>query len=157
MRRQVALVRRYTFAVGVGALVVIVDLLTKRNAATNFSDGVVEVLPGFLSFTFHENPGAAFSLFQNAGVFLGAAAIGIIIFVLIALRIPRPPMETLAFGFILGGALGNLADRLFRGDGLLDGHVIDWVNLSVIPTFNVADAAVTFAVGLLLIQAWRTR
>ena len=67
------------------------------------------------------------------------------------------PWRPLAFGFILGGALGNLADRLFRGDGLLDGHVIDWVNLSVIPTFNVADTAVTFAVGLLLIQAWRTR
>ena len=151
------MVRRYIFAVGIGAFVVIVDLLTKRNAAINFSDGVVEVLSGFLSFTFHENPGAAFSLFQDAGVFLGAAAIGIIIFVLIALRIPRPPLEALAFGFILGGALGNLADRLFRGDGLLDGHVIDWINLSVIPTFNVADAAVTFAVGLLVIQAWRTR
>ena len=151
------MILRYALAVGVGVLVVIADLVTKRNAAINFSESVVELIPGFLSFTFHENPGAAFSLFQNAGAFLGVAAIGITIFVLIMLRTTRPLLETLALGLILGGAIGNLTDRLFRGAGVLDGRVIDWVNLSVIPTFNVADAAITSAVGLLLIQAWRTR
>ena len=151
------MIRRYAVGVGIGALIVTADLLTKRNAAINFSDGVVEVLPGLLSFTFHENAGAAFSLFQNAGVFLGLAAIGVSVFVLITLRTMRSPSETIALGLVLGGAVGNLADRLFRGDGVLNGPVIDWVNLLVIPTFNIADAAITCAVGLLLIAAWRTR
>ena len=70
------------------------------------------------------------------------------------LRTDRPTLEVVAFGFILGGAMGNLLDRIFRGDGLLDGKVIDWVNLWFIPTGNVADASVTAAVVLLLIHAW---
>jgi lipoprotein signal peptidase len=48
-------------------------------------------------------------------------------------------------------------DRVFRGEGFLDGKVIDWVAMWWIPTFNIADASVTIAVGLLLIHAWRTR
>jgi signal peptidase II len=66
-------------------------------------------------------------------------------------------LEVCAFGLIVGGALGNLLDRITRGDGFLDGHVIDWINLWWIPTFNVADMSITIAVVLLLIQAWRTR
>jgi signal peptidase II len=58
---------------------------------------------------------------------------------------------------IIGGALGNLVDRIFRGPGFLDGKVIDWIDLWWIPTFNVADMSITVAVGLLLIHAWQTR
>jgi lipoprotein signal peptidase len=53
--------------------------------------------------------------------------------------------------------LGNLVDRFARGDGIIDGPVIDWIELSVIPTFNIADASVTLAVSLLLIHAWRSK
>jgi signal peptidase II len=60
----------------------------------------------------------------------------------------------LHFPSSLGGALGNLADRVFRGNGFLDGKVIDWVDFWIIPTFNVADASVTIAVLLLLIHTW---
>ena len=66
-------------------------------------------------------------------------------------------METAAYGLIIGGALGNLVDRVFRGPGLLDGRVIDWIDLWWIPTFNVADMSITIAVALLLIHAWLTR
>jgi lipoprotein signal peptidase len=48
-------------------------------------------------------------------------------------------------------------DRVFRGEGFLDGKVIDWISMWWIPTFNISDASVTIAVGLLLIHAWRTR
>ncbi|MBW3666495.1 MAG: signal peptidase II [Actinobacteria bacterium] len=149
--------RRYLVAGSIAAAVVIADLATKRMAAQLFADEPVTVIPGILAFTYTENPGAAFSLFQNAGPVLGAAAIVVSLAILTVLAWPRPMMEVIALGLVLGGALGNLSDRIARGPGLLDGRVIDWISLWPIPTFNVADAAVTSAVALLLIEAWRTR
>lgn len=157
MRRQGQLIRRYLTAAAIAAAVVIADLLTKRYAALHFDGSPVEIIPGFFGFTFTENPGAAFSLFQNAGAIMGVAAIVVTGIVLWTLRTDRPSLEVIALGLVIGGAFGNLADRIFRGDGFLDGSVIDWINLWFIPTFNIADASVTAAVILLLIQAWRTK
>jgi signal peptidase II len=122
-----------------------------------FADGPLTLIPGFLQLTFTENPGAAFSLFRNGGFLLGIAAIAVTGALIWSLRRERPLLETIAYGLIVGGALGNLVDRVLRGPGLLDGKVIDWVNLWWIPTFNVADMSITIAVSLLLIQTWRTR
>jgi signal peptidase II len=157
MRRQVQLIRRYSIALGLALAAVLTDLVTKRYASINFVDSPVEVIPGFLTLTYTENPGGAFSLFQNAGPFLGVAAIGVAIFVLWTIRIERPFLEVVALGLVLGGAAGNLMDRVFRGEGFLDGRVIDWISMWWIPTFNIADVSVFIAVGLLLIQTWRTR
>jgi signal peptidase II len=63
-------------------------------------------------------------------------------------------LEVIAYGFVMGGALGNFSDRFFRGEGLFDGSVIDWVDLWFIPTFNIADSSITVAVVLLMIGAW---
>ncbi|MEX1249526.1 MAG: signal peptidase II [Acidimicrobiia bacterium] len=149
--------RRYLLAGGIAGVVVTADLFTKRLATISFVDERVDVIPGFLEFTYHENPGAAFSLFQSGGQFLAVAAFVIVGILLFSLRIERPTIETVAYGFVMGGALGNLADRVFRGDGWLDGSVIDWIGLSVIPTFNIADASITVAVALLVIGAWTHR
>lgn len=151
------MIRRYRLPVLLGIAVLIIDLVTKRVAAGRFAEGDLILIPGFLRLTFVENPGAAFSLFRDAGPFFGVAAIVVTAVVLWTLRKSRPLLEVVAFGLIIGGALGNLSDRLFRGDGLLDGKVIDWVDLWWIPTFNLADASITFAVALLLIHSWRTR
>ncbi len=149
--------KRYTTAVGIAIAIVVADLITKRYAAVNFVDSPVTVIDGFLTFTYTENPGAAFSLFKGAGPYLGVAAIAISGFILGSLRAAHPLFEVIAFGLVLGGAMGNLADRVFRGSGFLDGKVIDWVDMWWIPTFNIADASITVAVVLLLIHAWRTR
>ncbi len=149
--------KRYGTALGIAAAVITADLLTKRFASNNLVGERVEVIPGFLELTYTENPGAAFSLFQNAGPWIGVIAIAIAAFIVGSLRTPRPQFEVVALGLVLGGALGNVVDRVFRGDGFLDGRVIDWVDLWWIPTFNIADASVTIAVALLLIYAWRTR
>ena len=151
------MIRRYSLALGIAAFVVVSDAVTKRYASMHFVDNPVEVIPGFLTLTYTENPGAAFSLFQDAGPFIGVAAILVTVFVLFALRTERPTIEVVALGFVIGGAVGNLIDRISRGDGFLDGKVIDWIDLWWIPTFNIADASVTVAVGLLLVHAWRTR
>lgn len=150
-------IRRYLTGFGIAAAIVVVDLLTKRFAALNFTDDPVEVIPGFFGFTYLENPGGAFGLFPNGGTIIGIAAIVVTIVVVIALAGERPRLEVIALGFVLGGALGNLVDRFARGEGIIDGPVIDWIELWFIPTFNIADASVTVAVALLLIQAWRTR
>lgn len=157
VRRSLLLNRRYLTGLAIAAGVVVADLWTKRYAAINFKGNPVEIIPGFFGFTYVENPGGAFGIFQNGGQLIGIAALVITGVVIAALARDRPTFETVALGFVLGGAIGNLVDRFARGPGLIDGPVIDWIELWFIPTFNIADAAVTLAVGLILIQAWRTR
>ncbi len=151
------MIRRYVIAVGIASVVVLADAVTKWWASIHFVGNPLEVIPGFLTFTYTENPGAAFGSLQNAGPILGVAAIGVTLGMLWALRHARPGLEVIAFGLVIGGAVGNLVSRIVRGPGLLDGKVIDWVNLWWIPTFNVADMSITIAVVLLVVQTWRTR
>jgi signal peptidase II len=151
------LIRRYLIGVGVASGVVTADLLTKRYASVTFEGSPVEILPGLLGFTYVENSGGAFGFFQDGGTVIGVAALVVTLVVIGSLVAARPTLEVVALGLVLGGALGNLVDRLARGEGLLDGAVIDWINLWIIPTFNLADASISVAVGLLLIQAWRSR
>ena len=157
MRVTHLLTRRYLIGLGIGAIVTVIDLLTKRYAALNFAGSPVEVIPGFFGFTFVENPGGAFGMFQNGGVVIGVAAIIVTVVVLYALATARPTLETVSLGFVVGGAFGNLIDRFARGPGIIDGPVIDWIELWFIPTFNIADASVTVAVAMLLIHAWWSR
>ncbi|HEX6947240.1 MAG TPA: signal peptidase II [Acidimicrobiia bacterium] len=149
--------RRLTLPLLVAAVVVAADQATKSMASRLFADRDVWVIDGFFGFTFVENPGAAFSLFGRGGPVFGVVAILVSAFVIWYLRKPRPTAERVGFGLVLGGALGNLVDRIVRGEGFLDGKVIDWVNLWWIPTFNLADASLTVAVVLLLVYSWRTR
>ena len=150
------MIRRYTTAGAIALAVVVADLLTKRWASATFSAEPVNVIGTFLQVRFVENTGAAFSSFQGNGSFFGVAAIGAIAFVLWIMRNAESTWEVAGFGLVIAGALGNLIDRIARGPGLFDGPVIDWVNLWVIPTFNVADAAITIAVVLLFIGSWKT-
>lgn len=151
------MIARYLVGAGLALLVVVVDAITKRWASIELTGAPVIVIPDFLVFTFTENPGAAFSLFGDAGPVFGVAAIVVSAALLWSLRLQRPTAETVAYGLIIGGALGNLVDRVFRGPGLLEGKVIDWIDLWWIPTFNVADMSITLAVGLLLTHTWLTR
>ena len=84
------------------------------------------------------------------------AVIAIFAAVGIALYLPKveESVDRLALALIMGGALGNVADRIIRGDGLLDGAVIDFIDLSFWPTFNVADSAISVGVVLMLISAF---
>jgi signal peptidase II len=149
-RRQMAV----GLAISLG--VIAVDLLTKRHAATTFKSDPIEVIPGVLDFVYTENFGASFSLFQDLGWFLSIAALVAAAIVVNALRQDRPLGEVIAFGLIGGGAVGNLIDRLARGEGLFDGGVIDWIRLPNFPVFNIADSSITVAVVVLLVMAWRS-
>lgn len=155
--RQKGLIRQYAIGSVIAAVVVATDLLTKRQAAISFREDPVEVIPWLLTFTYTENSGAAFSMFRGAGSFIGVAAIVAVGICAWALRTPRPLLEVVGFGMIAGAATGNLWDRIARGDGLLDGWVIDWIQFPNFPVFNIADTAITIGVGLLLIASWRAR
>lgn len=149
------MIRRQVTAYLIAAGVVGLDLITKRWAAIQYADAPETIIPGILTFRFVENPGAAFSMFEEAGPFLGLAAVIAVGIVAASLGKPRPTHEAVAFGLIIGGALGNLIDRIARGPGILDGKVIDWIDLRPIPTFNVADSAITVAVAILIIGSWK--
>ncbi len=149
--------RAYGLAVGLAAVAVASDVWTKRYAATHFVGRRVVIVPKVLAFTYGENSGAAFSMFPDGGAFLGVAAMVATGFVLYSLRNRRPMLEVAGLGLIMGGALGNLVDRLVRGDGFLDGHVVDWIQFPNFPIFNLADTWITVGVGLLFIAGWRHR
>jgi len=153
--RSPGVIRRQVTAYLIAAGVVGLDLITKRWAAIQYADAPETIIPGILTFRFVENPGAAFSMFEEAGPFLGLAAVIAVGIVAASLGKPRPTHEAVAFGLIIGGALGNLIDRIARGPGILDGKVIDWIDLRPIPTFNVADSAITVAVAILIIGSWK--
>jgi signal peptidase II len=141
----------------VAAGVVALDQLTKAWAIYALADGPIAIIDGTLQFRLARNTGAAFSLFASGGPIVGIMAIGVVILIFVALGDASRRLEAVALGLVLGGAVGNLLDRAFRGDDFLSGAVVDFVYTSFFPTFNVADTAITFGVALLLLSAFRRR
>ncbi|GMQ84461.1 MAG: hypothetical protein BMS9Abin07_0025 [Acidimicrobiia bacterium] len=131
----------------------VVDQLTKAWAVNALDDGPIVFIDGFLRFRLAFNTGAAFSTFTRSGPLLGLLVIGVVIFILFALRDTAHRAEAIGLGLVLGGAIGNLADRLLRGDGFIDGAVVDFIDWWFIPTFNIADSAVFIGVVVLLISS----
>lgn len=134
---------------------VAVDQLTKWWAQRALWDGSVEVVSGLLWLRLVENSGAAFGLLSGAGSLLALVAIVAAVLILLSIRRLEGRWEALAMGLVLGGALGNLVDRLLRGSGLADGRVVDFVDLGWWPVFNVADAAITTGAVFLALGSLR--
>jgi signal peptidase II len=110
----------------------------------------IPVIPGFLSITYIRNAGGAFGIFGGSQVLLlvgSAVAVGVVLWMLLAGQ--RSRLATLACGLILGGAAGNLLDRLTTG------QVTDYVHFSFWYVFNAADAAITVGVATLLLSTFR--
>lgn len=146
-------------AVGVvlAAVVVALDQLTKWWAETALSNAPIAIIEGIVQFRLTFNTGASFSLFAGSGPIIGVVAFGIVGFILYILGDASRRIEAVALGLVLGGAVGNLVDRVSRGPGLLDGAVVDFIDLSFFATFNVADIAITLGVGLLIVAAFWKR
>lgn len=125
--------------------VLFIDQLTKSVMQNVLADGSVQVL-GPIRFSLVYNDGIAFGLASGYAPVLVAVAILVIVFVLIRQRTQVKGAALIAVGLVIGGAIGNLADRLFRGHG---GAVVDFVDIWRWPVFNVADAAVV--VGALVL------
>jgi signal peptidase II len=75
----------------------------------------------------------------------------VIVYLLVSLRDQTSRISTIGMGLLIGGAAGNLIDRLFRGDAWLNGAVVDFIDFQWFPIFNIADIAVNVGAGLLIL------
>jgi signal peptidase II len=140
----------------VAALTWGLDLATKIWAVNNLSArNPVELLGTFFQLTLVRNSGAAFSFATGATILFTCIAVAAVIAILYySSKITSLGWAT-ALGLLLGGVLGNLTDRLFRSPGFLKGEVIDWLELTHWPVFNLADSAIVVAAFLAIVLSIR--
>ena len=140
--------RRYALLLSIAAVVVALDQITKQMALEGLADGPVHLIDGVLSLRLTFNSGGAFGLLQGLpGVFL-AATLAIVSVILLWTRKVEQRSWIVSLGLVVGGGLGNVADRILRDHG---GRVVDFVDLHVWPVFNLADAAIVTGVVVMLI------
>lgn len=127
-----------------------VDLYTKALAVSRLAGNSFPVIDNILDFTYVENTGAAFGMLKNGNVFLIISTVIILAAVIAYLTIKKPKAKAvkIASALIIGGALGNLYDRIFRG------FVVDFIDIRFInyPVFNIADCCVVC--GAIIFAVW---
>jgi signal peptidase II len=133
---------------GIAAAVLAVDLASKLVVVATLSDrDPLRLLGGAVYLTEARNTGAAFSFAEGATVVFTLIAVAVAVVIVRASRRLFSTGWAVSLGLVLGGAVGNLADRVFRDPGFLRGGVVDFVSLfdpygRVWPIFNVADSAI---------------
>lgn len=143
---------------GIAAIVLVLDQLTKWWAVEALADPprVIDLF-WTLRFNLLYNRGTAFSLTDNSGPVVSVIAVVVVVFLLRSGRSQRSKRVLLSYGLVVGGTVGNLVDRIFReGDGPLGGGVVDFVDPQWFPVFNLADAALTIGIAVLLLAGFFT-
>ncbi len=143
--------------------VILIDLLTKILVVSQLSEMTPpaeqpHILGGLVYFSLLRNPGAAFSIATGMTWILALIAIGVVIFIIRLAPRLKSARWAVSLGLVLGGAVGNLIDRIFREPGFLRGHVVDFISVfgpdaEYFPVFNVADSAITIGGVLLVLTA----
>ncbi len=139
-------------ATGVLAL----DLATKAYVVAELEGRRVVDL-GLLRLAVSRNPGAAFSFAEGATLVFTAVAVAVVVVILRTAKRLRSVPWALSLGLLLGGASGNLVDRLFRAPGIGRGEVVDFLDFKVWPVFNVADSAIVCGGILAVLLSLRGR
>jgi signal peptidase II len=151
-----ARVRRVGVLIAVAATAYALDLGSKLLVvATMHYGSPVRVLGPALELEYTRNSGAAFSIGETYTVIFTAIAVGVIV---VILRLARKLFSlpwAIALGLLLGGALGNLTDRIARAPGLLHGWVVDFIEVPHWPIFNLADSAICVGGALMVLLAFR--
>lgn len=134
--------------------VILADQISKAWALAVLGDGRrISIIGETFDLRLVMNPGSAFGLFRGATLWIALASSVIVVVVIVwALRDPSAPIW---LGLVIGGGVGNLIDRVIQPPGGGRGHVVDFIYLSFWPTFNLADAAISVGVVLLMVQAFR--
>ena len=149
--------RAAVFLFGVAAVIVAVDQVTKALVVTHYNEGEGHrVIGDVLSWTLQRNPGSAFGFFGHLPVLFTVLACLIALVIIVRAPRVRDRFTGVALGLVLGGAIGNLIDRIARAPGVFRGKVIDFIDFHWWPVFNVADSAVVVGAALLLIASYRT-
>ncbi|MFC9967765.1 signal peptidase II [Nocardia ignorata] len=143
--------KRLTMLLIIAAVLFSLDLLTKCLAVAYVAPGEwVPIIGDFAGLKLVRNPGAAFSMATGMTWLLTLIAAAVVIGVIRIGRTLRSLWWAIGLGMVLGGAMGNLVDRLFRSPGPLQGHVVDFVAIGWWPVFNVADSAIVCGAILLV-------
>jgi signal peptidase II len=139
---------------GTAVLAVILDQVVKELSTNNLVEGEpVEILGGLVYLSLLRNSGAAFSLGSGYTWVFPLVTLAVVTWIAIMARKLRSLPWALALGLVLGGALGNLGDRLFRAPGVFRGHVVDMISVfgpygEHFAVFNIADSCLTVGVVL---------
>lgn len=150
--------RRNLVIVGVtAALVYAADLSTKIWAVSRLSDpdDSIEIVGDLFQLELTRNPGAAFGIGVSMTIVFTLLSLVVIGVVLRTANRLGSTWWALVFGLVLGGALGNLTDRLFRSPGFMRGHVVDFLHLKNWPVFNLADTAFCIAGAIVFLLVLR--
>ena len=132
-------------------IVVAADQWTKRWALSELTGREPRHVVWTLQWNLTRNSGMAFSKAQGIGPLIGVVAMVVVLWLAWSSRKLTGRLTTVAAGLIAGGALGNLADRLFRGGHPLRGSVIDFIDFQWFPIFNIADMAIDIGGALFVL------
>ncbi|HLR85431.1 MAG TPA: signal peptidase II [Nocardioidaceae bacterium] len=150
--------RRLGLFVVVAVVAYAADVVTKIIAVAKLEGPpvkTVEVVPDVLDLTLVRNSGAAFGLATGYTAVLSVVALIVCVVVIRVARTLRDPVWAIGLGLLLGGAVGNLTDRMARSPGPLRGHVVDFLQLPNWPVFNLADCCICLAAALIAWQSLR--
>jgi len=138
----------------VALFVVIADQLTKHWAVNELVDRDIDIF-WTLRLNLAYNTGMAFSRGEDLGPIIGVVALVVVVVLLLSLKRQPGRLTDVAVGMIVGGAVGNVIDRLFRQDAWFRGGVVDFIDFQWFPIFNIADIGVTVGGALLVLASWR--
>lgn len=150
-------IRALVLLIVVALIVYAIDQVTKYLVVHNLPlREQVDVLGPWLKFEYITNSGAAFSIGSGSTWIFSIIAVGVLCFILWYSRRIRSIGWAVLFGLLLGGLVGNLTDRLTRPPGFGVGHVVDFLQIPLLPAiFNMADFAIVSSMGLFLILTLR--
>jgi signal peptidase II len=148
--------RRVGVLLAVAFTVLVVDVISKLIVVEQLTDRrPIEVVDGVLTLRLVRNSGAAFGVAQGLTiVFTGVAVVVVLVILRVARRL-RSTAWAIALGLVLGGAVGNLVDRIFRQPAPFRGRVIDFLELPHWPVFNLADACIVSGGVLMVLLSLR--
>lgn len=146
--------RRAGLLAVVAVLVVALDAVTKALVVAHL-EGRSPRVYGPLTLEVSRNSGAAFSFAEGATVVFTVVALAVVVVIVRTASRLRSPGWALSLGLLLGGAVGNLTDRLLRAPGIGRGAVVDFIHLPHFATFNVADSAITVGAAVAVLLSLR--
>jgi len=144
-------IRNWLLLFSIALVIVVSDQWSKHLVRANLGLGEafypISFLKPFFRFTYWQNTGAAFGLFQNTNIFLLVVSIIMSVVIIYSFHkaMDEPLIYRISLGLMLGGAIGNAIDRITLG------FVTDFIAVGRFPVFNIADSCVTIGVGLMLL------
>ncbi|MGQ0824081.1 MAG: signal peptidase II [Actinomycetota bacterium] len=136
-------------------VLVALDQAAKIWAVAALADGPIHIIGDTVELTLARNPGGAFGRFQGLTPLLALGAIIVTVILVRASHRATDIWTLVGLVLLLGGATGNLGDRIFRSPGVFRGHVVDFVSVGWWPVFNVADSCISIGAVVLILRSLR--